>query len=142
MNIDDFQKNLTWIHDQIDGVLAAKGDEYAGEVDKDRLHNFKVAAATQGITTKEALAGMMAKHTVSVYDMIGDGRAHSQEKWDEKIVDHINYLILLRALVLEDEAAKPAVFTGSLGKPGLYRPILDPKDYTKPVMADPPFNGN
>ena len=36
---------------------------------EDRLHNFKVAAALQGITPCQALAGMLAKHTVSVYDM-------------------------------------------------------------------------
>lgn len=103
MNIEDFNTNLAYIHGRIDNVLAAKGDEYAGEIDKDRLHNFKVAAGMQGVTYKEALAGMMAKHTTSIYDMIADGRDYSLEKWDEKILDHINYLILLRALVVEEK---------------------------------------
>lgn len=106
MNTEEFQGNLDFIHSQVDSVLAAKGDEYAGQIDNDRLHNFKVAAGMQGITVKEALAGMMAKHTTSIYDMIGDGRDYSLDKWDEKILDHINYLILLRAIILEEKGAK------------------------------------
>jgi len=42
---------------------------------------------------------MMAKHTVSIYDMCGSGEIYDIAKWDEKITDHINYLLLLRALV-------------------------------------------
>ena len=102
MNNEDFRNNLDTIHEKIETVLGAKGEEYA--TDNDRLHNFKVAAGVQGITVKEALSGMMAKHTVSVYDMIADGKDHSLDKWDEKILDHINYLILLRAIVVEEKA--------------------------------------
>lgn len=102
MNNEAFRDNLDTIHEKIETVLGAKGEEYA--TDNDRLHNFKVAAQVQGITNKEALSGMMAKHTVSIYDMIADGKYYSQEKWDEKILDHINYLILLRALVVEEKA--------------------------------------
>ena len=122
MNNEDFRNNLDTIHEKIETVLGAKGEEYA--TDNDRLHNFKVAAQVQGITVKEALSGMMAKHTVSVYDMIADGKDHSLDKWDEKILDHINYLILLRAIVVEEksivsrdvsEDSKTAIIT-ALGK--------------------------
>ena len=83
-------------------TLSVKSNEYATE---DRLHNFKVAAEIQNCTPITALAGMMAKHTVSVYDLI---RKHEQGAevpkgmWDEKIGDSINYLILLSALVQEN----------------------------------------
>lgn len=82
-------------------VLGVKANEYATE---DRLHNFKVAAELQNCTPITALAGMMAKHTVSVYDLIQkqeQGYAVTREMWDEKIGDSINYLILLSALVQE-----------------------------------------
>lgn len=109
MNNEDFRNNLDTIHEKVETVLGAKGDEYA--TDNDRLHNFKVAAQVQGITVKEALSGMMAKHTVSVYDMIADGKDHSLDKWDEKILDHINYLILLRAIVVEEKSIATRVNT-------------------------------
>ena len=79
-------------------VLVNKAIEYATE---DRLHNFKVAAALEGKTPEQALAGMMAKHTVSVYDMAESGLAYPIELWQEKITDHINYLFLLNAIVQE-----------------------------------------
>lgn len=79
-------------------ILVVKAAEYATE---DRLHNFKVAAEMQGCSMDQALAGMMAKHTVSIYDMIHSGLAYSPAQWDEKITDHLNYLLLLRAIVEE-----------------------------------------
>lgn len=82
-------------------VLIEKAKQYAG--DGDRLHNFRCAAGMQCCSAKEALAGMMAKHTISIYDMCRDGKLHSGEMWNEKITDHINYLLLLRAIVTEDE---------------------------------------
>lgn len=84
-------------------VLVEKAKEYATE---DRLHNFRVAAALQGCTEMQALAGMMAKHTVSVYDMAHDGKRHPRALWEEKITDSINYLLLLRAMVDELEVDK------------------------------------
>jgi hypothetical protein len=82
-------------------TLCVKADEYATD---DRLHNFKIAAEFQNCTPITALAGMMAKHTVSVYDLIQrqeKGIEIPQEMWDEKIGDSINYLLLLSALIQE-----------------------------------------
>lgn len=82
-------------------TLGTKANEYATE---DRLHNFKIAAEMQNCTPFTALAGMMAKHTVSVYDLIQkveNGLVVTEDMWNEKIGDHINYLILLKALVAE-----------------------------------------
>lgn len=54
---------------------------------------------------KAALAGMMSKHVVSLYDMCYSTLLHfDMEQWDEKITDCINYLILLKALVKEEQA--------------------------------------
>ena len=102
MNTEDFNKI---IHEQIErceATLCKKADEYATD---DRLHNFKVAAELQNCLPTTALAGMMAKHTVSVYDMIRgleEGKSYPLELWDEKIGDSINYLLLLAAAVRED----------------------------------------
>jgi hypothetical protein len=84
-------------------TLTKKSDEYATE---DRLHNFKVAAEIQNCTPIKALGGMMCKHTVSVYDLINDheaGKDIPMDLWREKIGDSINYLLLLKALIVEDK---------------------------------------
>ena len=80
-------------------VLIVKAREYATD---DRLHNFKVAAELENCIPRQALAGMMAKHTVSIYDMCNSGQKYPIELWNEKITDHINYLLLLRAIIEEE----------------------------------------
>ena len=83
-------------------ILAHKKKEYTGD-NTDRLSAFKMAAALQNCDPKAALAGMMSKHVVSIYDMCYSNLFHFElEQWDEKITDSINYLILLKALVEEE----------------------------------------
>jgi len=104
MNCKRFNELLVEMQTVTVETLAAKATEYA--TDDDRLHNFKVAAGLQGVDPVVALGGMMAKHTVSVYDMIAatNDRDHFEvELWEEKIKDHINYLFLLWALIHEPQ---------------------------------------
>jgi hypothetical protein len=81
-------------------VLVAKRDEYANE---DVLANFKKSANLRGVTPPQAVSGMMVKHTVSIYDMVESGKTFTLDQWDEKITDHLNYLILLRATLVDNE---------------------------------------
>lgn len=84
-------------------VLVAKRDEYANE---DVLANFKKSANLRGVTPAKAISGMMVKHTVSIYDMVESGKTFTIDQWDEKITDHLNYLILLRAALVDNENAE------------------------------------
>lgn len=99
MTTPDFNRIITAMLDHCTDTLIDKAKEYATD---DRLHNFKQAAHLQKVTPVQALGGMMAKHTISVYDMIATGETYPLELWDEKIGDSINYLLLLRAMVEED----------------------------------------
>lgn len=88
-------------------LLTRKTKEYIGD-NVDRLSAFKAAAALQNCTPERALAGMLAKHIVSLYDMcFADNAVFRPEEWDEKITDSINYLVLLRAIVKEGEENRP-----------------------------------
>lgn len=86
-------------------VLGAKKAEYTPELD--RLSNFKTAADLIHTTPEKALGGMLVKHIVSVFDYIDrqtQGEKFTMDQWDEKIIDVINYMILLRALLSEQNA--------------------------------------
>lgn len=73
-------------------ILTHKKKEYTGD-NTDRLSAFKMAAALQNCDPKAALAGMISKHVVSIYDMCYSNLLHFElEQWDEKITDSINYL--------------------------------------------------
>lgn len=100
MNNADFNKvveaQLTHCRD----LLCKKGEEYDSD-SGDRFHSFRVAAALQGETPMQALAGMLAKHTVSIYDLMHAGST-DLTIWTEKITDHINYLLLLKGLIIDE----------------------------------------
>lgn len=87
-------------------TLYHKSNEYSSE--EDRLHNFKCAGGYQNKDPKDALLGMMTKHLVSISDMCQDGKPHTLDLWNEKITDAINYLLLLKGLVVEEDDKKTA----------------------------------
>ena len=103
MNNTEFEKIIAEQFDSCRETLLKKAEEYAD--DTDRLHNFKIAAKLQGVTPLAALGGMMAKHTVSLYDLIRrheNGFEIKKEMWDEKIGDSLNYLLLMQGLLAEE----------------------------------------
>lgn len=98
-------------------VLCSKAQEYVGDTG-DRLSNFKRAAHLQNEKVSTALGGMLAKHTISVFDMIARherGEEFTEEKWNEKITDHINYLILLQAVLAEERKNESAAHADTGG---------------------------
>lgn len=99
MLADRFENILDAQVQRVRDVLVVKRNEYANV---DVLHNFKKAAHLRGCGLPQAVLGMMTKHTVSVFDMVESGKPYPMEVWDEKITDHINYLILIRAALLEN----------------------------------------
>lgn len=103
MKIDAFNKAVKEQLLTCESMLITKGEEYAPDAEIDRLAHFKKAAAIINSTPKAALLGMLTKHLVSVSDMCVDGRQYTLERWNEKITDSINYLLILRALVEEEQ---------------------------------------
>lgn len=83
-------------------TLTHKADEYMkGE---DRLEGFKDAAKLLHSTPYQALLGMWIKHVQSIIDIVNRTQQRSyptRALLDEKIIDAINYLFLLRALFEE-----------------------------------------
>lgn len=105
MDLKTFNKLVDYVtEERIKGVMCAKSAEYARGDDK--LHNFKRAAKVSGLTPLECLQGMKLKHDVSILDMLADEAdknkgPHTFTKWEEKISDNINYLILMLALLYD-----------------------------------------
>jgi hypothetical protein len=102
MKQDGFKKVLKASIERSLAVLASKAQDYAREAD--RLRNFKEAGALQNVTPEEARFGMLAKHIVSVSEMVedlGQGRDWPMEVWQEKIGDSLNYFHLLEGLLAE-----------------------------------------
>lgn len=86
----------------VSSLLKTKGAEYSTDVD--RLHNFKRASEILGVTPAKACISFLAKHLVSIMDMVEYGKTPSQAMIDEKFTDAINYFLLLEAVLMEQEA--------------------------------------
>ena len=91
---------------RITSILGAKTEEYA--TDADQLSNIRESASLQHTTMRNAVAGMLSKHTVSIFAMCRDPKTHTLAQWDEKITDHIIWLILLRACIVEESKEQNA----------------------------------
>ncbi len=96
--MDRYMEAVNMMLKHVEKTLTAKRNEYAVG---GNYHNFEKAAELLGITPVQALAGMMSKHTVSVYDLVNSKQPVDMEQWKEKIGDHITYLLILWAMVNE-----------------------------------------
>lgn len=105
MNNDEFERVAQNLLKKCYAIMFKRAMTYSTE--NDRLANFRHAAGLTGRNMQQVLAGFMLKHTVSLYDMIETGYEYSLEHWEEKIIDHINYLILLRAILEEGWSGMP-----------------------------------
>lgn len=119
-------------------ILIAKNVEYAR--DEDKLSNFKKAAGLLGVSQEEALLGMYIKHLVSVTDYIQDipkGVEYELHKWDEKIVDVINYTILLRAMIIEglDKESEEKSQCQSMNTTVPTPPVVPPSKWLDPTYG-------
>lgn len=93
--------------DNCRNVLLQKGNEYAPasqeDNDEDRLKHFEKAASIMNTTRKRALFNLMSKHLISISDLTAEeDTEYPISLWEEKITDTINYLLLLKAIVIED----------------------------------------
>lgn len=106
MTQKDFNDAVIKQMDQCTSILVVKGIEYAPDaitnMKIDRLAHFKKAAGLMSVTTREVLFGMLSKHLISISDMCMDKKEYPVERWEEKITDSINYLLILRALIEEE----------------------------------------
>lgn len=106
MILNEFNDMVISQIERCKSILIAKGNEYvpkgANSSDVDRLAHFKKAAVLMNSTPKAVLMGMLSKHLISISDMCTDDKIYSKEQWNEKITDSINYFLILRALVEEE----------------------------------------
>lgn len=102
MNAERFEEVFNDQMKHCADILLAKSKEYAIK-NEDRLQHFKRTAGFLKTTPEDALIGMLSKHLISVVDMCRDPEVNNYtlDQWNEKLTDTINYLLLLKALVVE-----------------------------------------
>lgn len=80
-------------------VLEDKAKQYAPV---DRHANFKMTAKMRGREPEQALIDMWMKHLTWILKSIDElPECETIFQWDERIIDTINYMLLLRGLIVE-----------------------------------------
>jgi hypothetical protein len=81
-------------------TLNSKTKEYTTA--DDIFHNFNKASELMDVSPGDVLVSYSLKHFISIRDMIGKNiELPSPEKWDEKMGDFINYMLLLDFMMQE-----------------------------------------
>lgn len=103
MTEEQFKIYVLRIFDRALNVMSRKQNEYV--LDKtDRFKAFKHEWLNSQIkeNPKLVLWHQMAKHLDSIFDMCNSKLKFNFDVWDEKIIDVINYLCILSAMVKEE----------------------------------------
>lgn len=107
MKLNEFSTLVHRLHSKTKETLLNKNKEYAEE--NDVFHNFDVAAdILRHVDTGSRPGSAMAfavKHLVSIIDIVNSPARFSSEQVDEKIGDMINYLILIRGMIYDEQNA-------------------------------------
>lgn len=85
-------------------ILDKKRAEYTPE--GDRLSNLKDIGLYTKVSPERVSLVLAAKHMVSISDLLrlrDNGHVVELGMWEEKLIDIANYLVLLYALIVEQE---------------------------------------
>ena len=102
MTHEKFDEFVNNVFIKIGGTLCSKSADYSTSADK--LYNFKLQARIDGISPIEALRGNWLKHRSSIsqgLDELQRGKVRPKSWWQEKMIDDLNYNILLQGLLKE-----------------------------------------
>ena len=100
MNSEKFNTVVRSTAESIVNILATKAKEYS--VNDDRLHNFNQMARVNEKTVEETIWGMASKHLSCILDMVNGSTKPTEYLVNEKIGDMINYLVILKAHLLNE----------------------------------------
>lgn len=108
MDADTFNLIVQETYTDSARLLLVKGGEYSGE--EDRLANFKRGARLSGASPEQVCLIYLAKHYDAIATFVRDRAAGTARERSEPIEgrldDLINYCILMKALLREDEEGK------------------------------------
>lgn len=96
----EFNNTMLDLLEKVKNIMLSKANQY-NENPSDRFDQFKKASTLTKISPVRTLYGMWVKHIISLSDMISSEKQYPKELWEEKIIDNINYLLLLAGAIKE-----------------------------------------
>jgi hypothetical protein len=100
MNSKDFIKIISETFEDSERTLSSKGTEYS--TNNNVFETFEKSVGSFFSSREEAALGFSIKHFTSITDMVLTNKEYSKEYIDEKFGDIINYMLLLKAMMYEN----------------------------------------
>jgi len=101
MNTTEFNNEMTLLLADCQKILGGAAHEYS--VETDRLENFN-QLAKHGITPSQVCLVYLTKHIDGIKNYVCRDVTNQRDSIRGRIIDSINYLILLNAIIVEDGA--------------------------------------
>jgi hypothetical protein len=113
MTQDDF---ISWSRDEFEEemkIMNSKGQEYTVS-NPDKLFNFKSIGERYGLPPQLIASVYLTKHMDSIRNYVLHGTEACDESIQGRLRDARNYLLLLGALIKEQQEAQPSPPPGGL----------------------------
>ena len=101
MTNSQFYSHMETIFNDAKAIAKSKGEDYT-KGDLDALANFKIGGKNIGVSPDKVCWIFMNKHYAAITNYIKTGGQSESEPIDLRIKDMINYLVLLSALIVEN----------------------------------------
>lgn len=101
MTYQKLKETVNRLFEDCKKVIKGKGRSYSSR--EDELANFKGIAKLLGISPEQVCLVYLTKHIYSIYSIVR-GEVYDTEGLRSRIIDAINYLVLLNALHEESHA--------------------------------------
>lgn len=118
MNKIEFRDLVKSTFIEILELTKTKGDEYTVQ-DADQLANFNRLSKELCLPRMKILSVYLSKHMDGIKSYVNTGMEYSSEPVTGRIDDAILYLILLKAMVIEDKSNEQAdvIYKFAVGEP-------------------------
>ena len=105
MNVKDRNDRADVLFSDCLSLLDKKGADYA--INQGAFENFEMIADAAGITREQVLQVLMTKHLFTIKKVILGGKS-TTEPIRQRIIDVINYLAILEAMLSENDSTDPS----------------------------------
>lgn len=117
MKTEDFNHFVDGMLKQIKDMTYKGQAEYAHGIEDNVFNNFNRVAGQVEVDRRKVLWTYLSKHLDGITSHI-KGNISQREHVSGRITDAIVYLVILNAMIMEDESTLPVqnTFTGSVGQ--------------------------
>jgi hypothetical protein len=102
-DFSSFIQDTQQLLDRCIELLRSKANDYAEG--GDAFLNFKTAAQIAGISPEQTLLTLLGMKLSRLTQLVGKGKTARNESVEDTMLDVINYIVLLRGMMREQEGA-------------------------------------